>query len=189
MDSGKYLNLEEVIERSWPAGPLFRVSYVESGKTKLCTYNFQAFCSGLLRDIEVAEHLAVEIESMTSVLQVELEKKALAERDRKAAEDARPRWSEMLRQAALTERDRKVAETEALAGLTIEERHALFLRKMGRTNHGVQAANSTKVKRVTHCYSCRNQLDSQVDIECSACQWILCTCGACGCGWTPKAFS
>jgi uncharacterized protein (UPF0305 family) len=120
------------------------------------------------------------------VLEVELIEKALAERDRKAAEEARPRWSEMLRQAALSERNRKAAETEALAGLTIEEKHALFLRKKGLTNHGVQAANTFKPKRVTHCYSCKSQLDNQVNIECSACKWILCTCGSCGCGWTPR---
>lgn len=37
--------------------------------------------------------------------------------------------------------------------------------------------------RVTHCYNCRSPLDSLVDVECSACEWIICRCGACGCGW------
>jgi hypothetical protein len=161
MNSGQYLVLQSVTVRSWPAGPLLEVSYVESGKPKLCTYNFQAFSSGLLRDIEVGKTLADEIESLTSVLEVKLKEKTLAERDRKVAE-------------------------EALMRLAIEEKHAHFLRTKGLINHGVQAANTFKPKRVTHCYSCKSQLDNQVDIECSACQWIICTCGACGCGWTPR---
>jgi hypothetical protein len=39
--------------------------------------------------------------------------------------------------------------------------------------------------RVTNCFSCKRLLDSKVFLECSACHWIICGCGACGCGYTP----
>ena len=37
--------------------------------------------------------------------------------------------------------------------------------------------------RITHCYACKSHLDSEVFLQCSACQWIICNCGACGCGY------
>lgn len=36
--------------------------------------------------------------------------------------------------------------------------------------------------RATHCWVCHSHLDNAVDLECNICKWILCTCGACGCG-------
>lgn len=39
--------------------------------------------------------------------------------------------------------------------------------------------------RVTHCYACKRHLDNQTFLECSACNWIICNCGACGCGYAP----
>lgn len=35
----------------------------------------------------------------------------------------------------------------------------------------------------THCYACKDELDSSIDLQCTACRWILCDCGACGCGY------
>jgi hypothetical protein len=40
-----------------------------------------------------------------------------------------------------------------------------------------------RIHRVTHCYNCKNHLDNAVDVECEACDWIICRCGACGCGY------
>lgn len=40
-----------------------------------------------------------------------------------------------------------------------------------------------KRHRVTHCYNCKKGLDNKLFFECTACQWIICTCGACGCGY------
>lgn len=36
--------------------------------------------------------------------------------------------------------------------------------------------------RVAHCWRCREHLDSALNRECSACGWLKCSCGACGCG-------
>jgi hypothetical protein len=41
-----------------------------------------------------------------------------------------------------------------------------------------------KRHRVTHCYSCKEPLDNQIDPTCDSCGWIQCACGSCGCGWT-----
>jgi hypothetical protein len=38
--------------------------------------------------------------------------------------------------------------------------------------------------RVTHCYSCHHSLDSRKTEKCTKCGWILCNCGACGCGFS-----
>ena len=38
-------------------------------------------------------------------------------------------------------------------------------------------------RRVTNCHSCGKTLDNGIELECEACGWILCDCGACGCGF------
>ncbi len=37
--------------------------------------------------------------------------------------------------------------------------------------------------RVTHCWSCKKGLDNFIDVTCTKCRWMLCGCGACGCGY------
>jgi hypothetical protein len=36
-------------------------------------------------------------------------------------------------------------------------------------------------RRVTHCFRCKERLDSVNFSVCNACGWICCDCGACGC--------
>lgn len=38
-----------------------------------------------------------------------------------------------------------------------------------------------KKHRQTHCFDCKKYLDSDLDIKCTQCGWLLCKCGACGC--------
>jgi hypothetical protein len=38
-----------------------------------------------------------------------------------------------------------------------------------------------KRHRHTHCFDCKKHLDSDLDIKCTNCGWLLCRCGACGC--------
>lgn len=38
-------------------------------------------------------------------------------------------------------------------------------------------------RRVTYCYRCKNRLDNSLEQECDECGWIVCDCGACGCGY------
>jgi hypothetical protein len=75
--------------------------------------------------------------------------------------------------------DRKSVERERQS---IRTAHAEFLRTHGLPNAGTRLGLG--FHRVTHCYNCKNHLDNAVDIECSACRWIICQCGACGCGYS-----
>ena len=83
-------------------------------------------------------------------------------------------------------RAKKLAQDEARqqARLTLEERHRSRLEKLGKAYLGVRPAIRRHLHRITHCYACKRGLDNSVDIECVACDWILCTCGACGCGYS-----
>lgn len=74
-------------------------------------------------------------------------------------------------------------ENEADARKTLEERHRDHLAGLGIEYKGTRGADTRKRShRVTHCWSCHCNLDNAVDIECVTCNWILCSCGACGCG-------
>ena len=71
------------------------------------------------------------------------------------------------------------------ADRTPEERHKARLEKLGRKYQGVRLATHGSLRRrITHCYNCKHGLDNSIDIECIACGWILCKCGACGCGYS-----
>lgn len=79
----------------------------------------------------------------------------------------------------------RAAEAERIAKLTPAERHKEHLEKLGKEYRGVRpATRDPRKRRITHCYSCKQRLDNSIDIECVSCNWILCKCGACGCGYT-----
>jgi hypothetical protein len=95
---------------------------------------------------------------------------------------------------------RKYAEWKQLAGLRIEAerlrieveadikrqfiiaRHKSFLEEKGKPYEGTNARRVMR-HRLTYCWSCKQHLDNDIDIECAACGWIICNCGACGCGY------
>lgn len=62
-------------------------------------------------------------------------------------------------------------------------RHKEFLSRKGIVYRGVRRPSKYRQQRITHCYSCKSDLDNKIDLECCACSWILCECGACGCGY------
>lgn len=64
--------------------------------------------------------------------------------------------------------------------------HANFLLMRGLPEYGVRPREEAKVHRVTKCWNCKEELDNNVDIECTNCNWIICKCGACGCGRETK---
>lgn len=37
-------------------------------------------------------------------------------------------------------------------------------------------------ERAPHCWACKQQLGSRQDLEHVQCGWLVCSCGACGCG-------
>jgi len=65
-----------------------------------------------------------------------------------------------------------------------QKQHQEFLNRLGRGESSVRRSTMIQKVRSTHCYSCKKALNSTVDWECTACNWILCTCGACGCGYS-----
>lgn len=66
----------------------------------------------------------------------------------------------------------------------VENNHQKFLLDHGKPDFGTQSTG--RRPRETHCYSCKNYLDNDLYKECRACGWIICFCGACGCGYTPE---
>lgn len=72
---------------------------------------------------------------------------------------------------------RREAERQAII-----ESHRRFLEHRNLSPQNVQLP-SGRSHRVTHCYNCKHHLDNAVDVECAACGWIVCRCGACGCGY------
>jgi hypothetical protein len=82
------------------------------------------------------------------------------------------------------ESDARQKEAERVANLSLEEKHKERLKGLNREYQGVRPAKrDSSRRRVTHCYACQQDLDNSIDIECIACNWILCSCGACGCGY------
>ena len=64
-----------------------------------------------------------------------------------------------------------------------EVAHANFLHARGLPAQELRRVTHRRSHRVTHCYACKELLDNSIDLECTACNWIICSCGACGCGW------
>jgi len=62
------------------------------------------------------------------------------------------------------------------------EKHTKFLKSIGKEYKGVKEHSQIRERRITYCWSCHGSLDNAIDLECNACGWILCRCGACGCG-------
>jgi hypothetical protein len=77
---------------------------------------------------------------------------------------------------ALLEEAHAVEARECLA------RHRARLTSLGIAHRGAGPACGW-IHRCTHCWACKHPLDSEVDLQCYACGWILCRCGGCGCGF------
>ncbi len=81
------------------------------------------------------------------------------------------------------EREEQIARQEK-ERLDLIARHEAFVAKSGKTYQGFITSNKVRNPRITHCYSCYEDLDSRADVECKICGWLVCNCGACGCGWS-----
>jgi hypothetical protein len=63
-------------------------------------------------------------------------------------------------------------------------RHKLHLAACGLQDQGTMRYEGTR--RQTRCWSCHAHLDSKLDIACNRCGWLICECGACGCGFPDE---
>ena len=64
--------------------------------------------------------------------------------------------------------------------------HKKYLESKGILYEGVSV--SFKSVRNTHCYSCKEKISTYTNLICNSCNWIICNCGACGCGYSCKDF-
>ena len=85
---------------------------------------------------------------------------------------------ESRRRKAILERNAK----EEARRQEVIARHNAYIEEHGKRYMGV-SETSKRSHRVTHCYACKNHLDSELNIECQSCNWLICYCGACGCGY------
>lgn len=60
--------------------------------------------------------------------------------------------------------------------------HREFLSKIGKS--GEAKIVESRRNRATNCYSCKCDLSSTANLECTSCNWLICKCGACGCGYS-----
>ena len=77
------------------------------------------------------------------------------------------------------EAEKELIEKE---NIELELKHKAHLQKYGLSSTGINKREPTGVARFTHCWSCKLNIDSLGFLECSRCGWIICNCGACGCG-------
>lgn len=66
-------------------------------------------------------------------------------------------------------------------GGTLEKRHIEFLQQYGQTYRGVTIRPSNHKNAFKRCWDCKQRLIPS-PLMCTTCRWILCNCGACGCG-------
>lgn len=85
---------------------------------------------------------------------------------------------------------KRLAASQAREAIRLERQRAAFIQsreqffqRLGMENPGTRPIGVQRYRRITHCYHCKSPLDNAMDAECVACGWIVCTCGACGCGY------
>ena len=70
-----------------------------------------------------------------------------------------------------------------MVSMEMRRKHQEYIEALG-TKY-VEPSISTLTKhRTTHCYQCKDELDNSIHLECNICHWIICKCGACGCGYS-----
>ncbi len=68
----------------------------------------------------------------------------------------------------------------------LDKRHAEYCTKKGIARQGARRAVTRRAdmfERTPHCYQCKGELNSRINMECDACGWLICWCGACGCSY------
>lgn len=61
----------------------------------------------------------------------------------------------------------------------LEELHAFKLKARGLPDKGVRKA--AVAVRSPHCFDCAKKSGGNPKIQCNGCNWLICSCGACGC--------
>lgn len=149
------------VQKAWPPRSF------ESGKTEiLLESNLEDRVDAVFTELAEKEQAAL------AVAQREAERLAAAQ---EAARIESERWNSLTPE----EQHREFMEVIAM-------RHRQRLERLGFVFKGIRPADHSMFHRVSHCYECGEELDNAVDVECRACNWILCGCGACGCGYSKR---
>lgn len=140
---------------------------------------------------------AIQPASPDRIILFDVERKALALYERA---EAKPKLRRLREASAIEEARQKYEKWRTFYSSTIpnitagspnqfplsalEERHKRFLELREKPFLGTRERSTYLPPRAAHCWSCHQPLDSTINLECVACGWILCACGACGCGRT-----
>lgn len=82
-----------------------------------------------------------------------------------------------------------IEERASIQRERLPERHKARMVREGLPYLGIRQRTVSE-HRITHCYSCKSELDNAADVECAACGWIICRiCAACGCGYAGRSDS
>ena len=92
-------------------------------------------------------------------------------------ESLRARWSEIKAKATREAEERLMTIVRKQAAANRQR----FLKHIGKAEGNDSAPSANKPHRIANCYSCKSKLDNSKTPECTACGWIVCNCGACGC--------
>lgn len=57
--------------------------------------------------------------------------------------------------------------------------HKAFLKKHRIAHKGTRVGFTSRAE--PECHHCKRTDSGSIDLECSICGWVLCSCGACGC--------
>jgi hypothetical protein len=101
----------------------------------------------------------------------------LHEHGDKYLENARRRHEEAVKER---EESEKFHEEQRFADF--QKKHNAYREAKGLPLRDVRRKKDIGKIRSAHCWSCRMRLSNLTDYECTACGWILCKCGSCGCG-------
>lgn len=66
----------------------------------------------------------------------------------------------------------------------IKRKHQEYLKSLGIDITTIAVKHNTNIVRcIAHCYNCKEHIDNSFHVDCGACGWVICRCGACGCGY------
>lgn len=103
------------------------------------------------------------------------------------AEHDRQRREEVLKEATRAERERE--DDVWIEGESQRRRDRTrslnmdHLSRLGIGNSEYRLRAGHLDERTTRCWACKHLLDSRQELEHVLCGWIICSCGACGCGY------
>lgn len=64
----------------------------------------------------------------------------------------------------------------------VEDNHKKNLKSFNLPSASIKFVKKQKF-RASNCWCCKKKIDNKINFECTSCGWILCDCGACGCGY------